>query len=166
MKRIAIGFIAVALIVAAAGLCGCTAQEPAAGDIMEVATDDGRFTAFIDALNATDLSETLRGDGPFTVFAPTDQAIDALPPETRETLFEGSRENVTRLLQYHIVPGRYRESDLEQLNRLTSLEGDIITVNTTNGIIFIEGIRITETNITASNGVIHAIDGVMIPPDE
>jgi uncharacterized surface protein with fasciclin (FAS1) repeats len=166
MKKIVIGFIAVALIAATVALSGCTAQEPVAGDIMEVAVEDGRFTSFVGALNETNLSRTLRENGPFTVFAPTDQAINALPEETREALFGGSEENVTRLLQYHIVPGRYRGSDVAQLNQLTTMDGDILAVNATNGIVFVDGIQVNETDIVASNGLIHAIDGVMIPPDQ
>ncbi len=134
-------------------------------NIIEVAIADGDFDTLVSALNVTELAGTLSGPGPYTVFAPTDEAFLKLPPGVLENLTtnESQRNTLRDILAYHIVPGIVLSSDLKDGMVLKTMEGGNLKVTVANGQMMINGVNIVRPNINASNGVIHAIDTVLIP---
>jgi uncharacterized surface protein with fasciclin (FAS1) repeats len=147
-----------------AGALAMTAVSTAsAADIVETAVA-GNFNTLVAAVKAAGLVETLKGPGPFTVFAPTDEAFAKLPPGTLETLLKP--ENKARLqsiLTYHVVPGKVMAQDVIKLHSAKTVEGGIITVTTMNGGVMVDNAHVIQTDIVASNGVIHVIDAVILP---
>ncbi|MFY1111809.1 MAG: fasciclin domain-containing protein, partial [Methanosarcinaceae archaeon] len=140
--------------------------EPEEMDIIETAEADGNFTALLAALNATNLTDALKGDGPFTVFAPTDDAFAALPNETIEAL-QNDTEALSQILLYHVADGKLMAEDVANLTNITTLQGSNITVNVTeDGRVFVDEAEIIVADVEASNGVIHVIDAVLVPPEE
>ena len=134
-----------------------------AADIVETAVA-GHFNTLVAAVKAAGLVETLKGPGPFTVFAPTDEAFAKLPPGTLETLLKP--ENKARLqsiLTYHVVPGRVMAQDVMNLNSAKTVEGQTLTIQAVNGGVMVDQAHVTKTDIIASNGVIHVIDAVILP---
>jgi transforming growth factor-beta-induced protein len=134
------------------------------GDIVDIATADGRFTTLVTALNAAGLVETLKGPGPFTVFAPTDSAFAKLPPGTVESLMKDV-PTLKNILLYHVVPGKIMAADIVNMPKCASALGD--TLKTTvmpDGSVMINDANVLITDIEAKNGVIHVIDKVLIPP--
>jgi len=134
-----------------------------AADIVETAVA-GNFNTLVAAVKAAGLVETLKGPGPFTVFAPTDEAFAKLPPGTLETLLKP--ENKARLqsiLTYHVVPGKVMAQDVIKLHSAKTVEGGMITVTTMNGGVMVDNAHVIKTDIAASNGVIHVIDAVILP---
>ncbi len=118
------------------------------------------------ALNATNLTDALKGDGPFTVFAPTDDAFAALPNETIEAL-QNDTEALSQILLYHVADGKLMAEDVANLTNITTLQGSNITVNVTeDGRVFVDDAEIIVADVEASNGVIHVIDAVLVPPEE
>lgn len=142
-----------------------TPQTAAAtGTITEVAAASDTFTTLVAALTEAELTEVLQGQGPFTVFAPTNAAFEALPAGTVEELMKPeNRETLVKLLKYHVVSGAYPSSQLEA-GDLTSVEGSTITVTTADGSVKVNDVTVLQPDIMATNGVIHAIDQVMLPP--
>lgn len=134
-----------------------------AGTIVEVAVGAGQFKTLAAALEAAGLVETLQGAGPFTVFAPTDEAFAALPAGTLEALL-ADREKLTAILTYHVVPGRVMAADVAGLESAATVNGAYISIEIANGAVMVGGARVLQADITASNGVIHVIDRVIIPP--
>ena len=133
-------------------------------DIVEVAVAND-FNTLVSAVQAADLTSTLKGDGPFTVFAPTDAAFEALPAGTVETLLQpNNRDQLVSVLTYHIVPGRVTADEVVDLESATTLQGAPLNIETTNGTVRVNGAAVTATDVEASNGVIHVIDGVLLPP--
>jgi transforming growth factor-beta-induced protein len=130
-------------------------------DIVETAEADGNFTTLISALEATGLNSTLKTAGPFTVFAPTDDAFAALDPDVLNWLIANPTA-LTEVLLYHVVSGAYNSTDVVALSSIQTLQGDnvSITVDTT---VMIDGANITAVDIECTNGIIHVIDAVMIP---
>jgi uncharacterized surface protein with fasciclin (FAS1) repeats len=137
---------------------------PVMGDILDTAAATGRFDTLLAAVNAAGLEDALRGPGPFTVFAPTDEAFAALPPQLLAGLL--LPENVgklTDILTYHVVPGGLLAGDVLASPALDTLNGQRLDVSLQGGLPFVDSSRILATDITASNGVIHVIDAVMLP---
>lgn len=133
------------------------------GDIVETATGAGSFTTLLTAAEAAGLVDTLKGDGPFTVFAPTDAAFAALPEGTVEDLLKPeNKEKLTEILTYHVVPGEVMSSDLTEGMTAETVEGGALTV-TLEGGPKVNGVSISQPDVDASNGVIHVIDGVLMP---
>jgi uncharacterized surface protein with fasciclin (FAS1) repeats len=133
-------------------------------DIVEIASTTEGFTTLVAALGAADLVETLQGDGPFTVFAPTDEAFAALPDGLLESLLEPENsELLTRILTYHVVAGDVRSTDIEP-GTVETVEGSEVTLDTENGVT-VDGANVVQADIVASNGVIHVIDAVILPAD-
>jgi len=128
-------------------------------NLVQTAVADGRFTTLASALQDTDLVDTLTEPGPFTVFAPTDQAFADL------NLDRLSTEQLRNVLLYHVVSGYFPSSDLESVLRLKSVEGSPISVRVRNGEVYVNGNRVQIANIKASNGVIHVLDTVLMPTD-
>ena len=140
-----------------------TAQE-ATSDIVDTAVAAGSFTTLAAALEAADLVGTLKGEGPFTVFAPTDAAFAALPAGTVEALL-ADIPALTDILLYHVVAGDVRAADVVGLNSATTVGGQDISIAVVNGEVVLNGsVKVVTTDIVASNGVIHVIDGVLLPP--
>lgn len=132
--------------------------------IVQTAVDAGSFNTLAAALEAADLVDALQGDGPFTVFAPTDDAFAQLPPETLESLLKP--ENKTQLvsiLKYHVVSGRVGSADVVKLSGATTLNGQRVDIKASSGEVTVGGARVTQTDIVCSNGIIHVIDRVLMP---
>lgn len=137
---------------------------PSTNDIIATAVEAGSFSTLAAAINAAGLAEALKGEGPFTVFAPTDEAFAALPKGTVESLLK--KENLATLqqiLKLHVVSGRVFSGTAVEMGQAESLLGKILTVTVENGQAMVNGARIVSTDIDASNGVIHVIDGVLMP---
>ena len=132
--------------------------------IVEVAVGAGTFETLVAAVTAADLAETLSGDGPFTVFAPTDDAFAALPEGTVASLLEpDNKARLVAVLTYHVVPGKVMSSDLTEGMTAATAQGADITI-TLEGGAKVNGANIVAADIEASNGVIHVIDAVILPP--
>jgi uncharacterized surface protein with fasciclin (FAS1) repeats len=136
-----------------------------AGDIIDVATANPDFSTLVAAIQAADLGPTLKGAGPFTLFAPTNAAFDKLPAGTVENLLKPeNRAQLVSILNYHVVPGRVRSGALAgATSTLTSVQGGTISVDGSNGV-KVNNATVVTPDITASNGVIHVIDTVIMPP--
>lgn len=155
--------VTVALTLGLAPIAACTSYAGGA-DIVDTAVSAGSFSTLAAALEAADLVDTLKGDGPFTVFAPTDAAFAALPAGTVETLLKPeNKDQLTAILTYHVVPGKVMSGDVVKLSNATTVNGADVTVTVMNGKVMINGATVTAVDVAASNGVIHVIDTVLIP---
>ena len=145
-------------------LAGCDSDsEESLGTVYDVAVDNG-FTTLVAAIDAAGLRSTLEGDGPFTIFAPTDAAFAALPAGTVETLLlPENLETLTDILTYHVVSGRVSSSQVVTLDSATTLLGEDVTVEVIDGSVFINGAQVTVVDVEADNGIIHVIDAVLLP---
>jgi transforming growth factor-beta-induced protein len=133
-------------------------------DIVETAVADGRFTTLAAALIAADLIDTLKGEGPFTVFAPTDDAFAKLPAGTVEDLLKPENlETLRNILLYHVVPGKVLSGDVVTLTNATTVLGKDLVIKVENDKVFINNAQVIIVDVLASNGVIHVIDTVLIP---
>lgn len=133
-------------------------------DIVDTAVGAGQFNTLAAALEAADLVETLRGDGPFTVFAPTDAAFAKLPEGTVEGLLKPeNRDQLTAILTYHVVAGKVYAADVVKLDSATTVNGSDVTIAVNDGSVRIDNANVIKTDIGASNGVIHVIDTVILP---
>jgi uncharacterized surface protein with fasciclin (FAS1) repeats len=130
-------------------------------DIVDTALATGSFNMLVAALQAAELVDTLRANGPFTVFAPTDKAFAKVPQEQLEVLL-GDKEALTKVLSYHVVPGKVLAADVAQLTSAETVQGGRVTIDTSEGV-RVDGARVVKTDVLASNGVIHAIDSVIMP---
>jgi uncharacterized surface protein with fasciclin (FAS1) repeats len=134
-----------------------------AADIVDTAVA-GKFNTLVAAVKTAGLVETLKGSGPFTVFAPTDEAFAKLPAGTLDDLLKP--ENKVRLqsiLKYHVVPGKVMARDVVKLDSAQTAEGQSVSIKTDNGVVTVDNARVIKTDIVASNGVIHVIDAVILP---
>ena len=133
-------------------------------DIVDVAVSAGQFNTLAAALTAAGLVDTLKGEGPFTVFAPTDEAFAKLPAGTVEYLLEPeNREQLVAILTYHVVPGKVYAADVVKLNSATTVNGADVTITVRDDGVAVDDANIVKTDIAASNGVIHVIDTVILP---
>lgn len=132
-------------------------------DIVDTAVGAGSFNTLVAAVQAAGLVDTLKGDGPFTVFAPTDAAFAALPEGTVETLLKPeNKDQLIAILTYHVVPGKVMSTDLQDDMMATTVQGGSITIDLDNGVM-INDASVAAADIAASNGVIHVIDKVILP---
>jgi uncharacterized surface protein with fasciclin (FAS1) repeats len=139
--------------------------EVAAGDIVDTAVAAGSFNTLAAALEAAGLVETLKGDGPFTVFAPTDEAFAQLPAGTLDDLLlPENKDQLTEILTYHVAEGSVASSDLSDGQMVTTLQGGELPVAIADGSVAIGDATVTSPDVAASNGVIHVIDTVLLPP--
>jgi uncharacterized surface protein with fasciclin (FAS1) repeats len=136
-----------------------------AKDIVDTATSAGSFTTLIAAIEAAGLSETLKGPGPFTVFAPTDDAFAKLPAGTVETLLKPeNKDKLVQILTYHVVPGKVMSGDVAgKTTEAKTVEGSTLEVDATKGGVMVDEARVVQADIAADNGVIHVIDSVILP---
>ena len=133
-------------------------------DIIDIASSDGRFTTLVTAINAAGLTETLKGPGPFTVFAPTDGAFAQLPPGTVESLL-ADLPTLKNILLFHVVPGKVMAAEAAKLTKAATVFGDSISVMAMpDGKIMVGDANVVIGDIEATNGVIHVIDKVLLPP--
>jgi len=180
MNRISCIFLSIVLVAACLLATGCTrpvtlpATEsstatptatitPAPKNIVQTAVADGRFTTLVAAVQAANLTETLTGPGPFTVFAPTDDAFKKLPAGTVETLLKDPQGQLKQILLYHVVPGKLTAADVQQVKVLKTVQGENLTISTVNGTVMIDGAKVVIADINTSNGEIHVIDAVLVP---
>lgn len=131
-------------------------------DIVDTAVQAGSFSTLVTAVQAADLVDTLKGDGPFTVFAPTDAAFAKLPAGTVESLL-GDKDQLTKVLTYHVVAGKVMAADAMQLTSADTVQGQSLSINADNGAVKINNATVIQADIECDNGVIHVIDGVVLP---
>lgn len=130
-------------------------------DIVDTAIDAGTFKTLVTALQAAGLVDTLKGPGPFTVFAPTDEAFAKLPAGTLDGLLK-DKAKLSAVLTYHVVAGRVRAADVAGLTEAKTVEGRSLRISTSGGV-KVDNANVIKTDIEASNGVIHVIDAVVVP---
>jgi uncharacterized surface protein with fasciclin (FAS1) repeats len=145
-------------------MSGIARAEEAKMDIVETAISAGQFKTLVTAVKAAELVETLKGGGPFTVFAPTDEAFAKIPKETLEALLK-DKKALAGVLTYHVVPGKVMASDVVKLDTAKTAQGKAITIVTKDGKVTINGVNVIKTDIVCVNGVIHVIDAVLLPPE-
>jgi uncharacterized surface protein with fasciclin (FAS1) repeats len=158
LKKLLTGILALGLV---AGL-GFTAQDDAAKSIVQTAIDAGSFKTLVTALKAADLVETLSGAGPFTVFAPTDDAFAKLPPGTVDALLKDIPK-LKSILTYHVVAGNVMADKVVELKSAKTLNGQSVAIAVKDGKVMVDNANVIKTDIVCSNGVIHVIDAVILP---
>jgi len=170
MKRtLLLSIAALAVVVAACGSAATPTPAPSPtpapmGDIVEVATEAAAFTTLLAAADAAGLVDTLKGEGPYTVFAPNDDAFAALPEGTLESLL-ADPEALKAILLYHVVEGSVTSDQVVGLTEATSVEGSPIAISVVDGTVTLNGTaKVVTADVMASNGVIHVIDAVILPP--
>ena len=157
-------FATVAALVLTVAASGTTAVRAETRDVVDTAIAAGSFKTLAKALDAAGLVTTLKGGGPFTVFAPTDEAFAKLPDGTLETLLKPeNKEKLRRILTYHVVAGTVMASDVVKLQSAKAVSGDTITVKVQDGVVHLDNATVTSADVIASNGVIHVIDSVILP---
>jgi uncharacterized surface protein with fasciclin (FAS1) repeats len=164
LKSLALGTLAaVALTVAPVTAAPAAAQTK---DIVDTAVAAGSFKTLAAALEAAGLVDTLKGPGPFTVFAPTDEAFAKLPAGTVEMLLKPeNKAKLTRILTSHVVAGKVMAADAAKLTSAKAVSGDTLTIAARGGGVMIDKAKVVTADVAASNGVIHVIDTVILPKD-
>ncbi len=164
----AMNWVGVALIGLGVAATGAEAQTmanravQAGGDIVDVAVAAGSFNTLAAALQAAGLVETLKGTGPFTVFAPTDEAFAKLPEGTVEALLK-DKEKLTAILTYHVVAGRVTSGQVVKMDAAQTVNGKSVTIRVKDGKVMIDDATVIKADVEATNGVIHVIDRVILP---
>jgi uncharacterized surface protein with fasciclin (FAS1) repeats len=152
------------VFVAAQASAGNYGNKAASKDIVDTAVAAGQFKTLAAALEAADLVGTLKGDGPFTVFAPTDAAFAKLPEGTVESLLKPeNRDQLIAILTYHVVPGKVEAADVVKLSEAKTVNGQEVSITVADNGVQINDANVVKTDINASNGVIHVIDTVILP---
>jgi len=159
MRKLFASALVVALVATSAA--GLRASEPQAKDIVDTAVAAGNFKTLAKALDAAGLIPTLKGAGPFTVFAPTDEAFAKLPAGTLDALLK-DKAKLTAILTYHVVAGKVMAADVMKLKEAKTVQGQSVKIDTTSGV-KVNGANVIKADIVASNGVIHVIDSVLLP---
>jgi uncharacterized surface protein with fasciclin (FAS1) repeats len=131
-------------------------------DIVDVAIANGGFTTLVTAIKAAGLVDTLKGAGPFTVFAPTDAAFAKVPTETLNALL-ADKAALANVLTYHVVAGKVMAADVVTLSQATTVQGQNVMIEVRDGKVFVDNAQVVMTDVAASNGVIHVIDAVILP---
>lgn len=151
-----------ALALAAVGLV--QAQSMNKGTIADIVAKNPQFSTLLTALKAAGLDQTLAGKGPFTVFAPTNEAFAKIPKETLDALLK-DKARLTKVLTYHVVAGSVKAADVVKLSSTKTVEGNTVAITVKDGKVVLNGnSTVTQTDIEADNGVIHVIDTVLLPP--
>lgn len=155
---------AVVLLVASAAFAGEPAKAAGTKDIVDTAIAAGDFKTLVAAIKAAGLVDTLKGTGPFTVFAPTDEAFAKLPAGTLDELLKPeNKDKLVSILTYHVVSGDVMSSDVVKLNSAKTLNGKDLTIKTEKGKVYVDNAQVVKPDIKASNGVIHVVNTVMLP---
>ncbi len=154
--------LAMLMLLAAAPTMAAMHERPK--DIVDTAIGAGSFGTLVTALQAADLVDTLKGKGPFTVFAPTDEAFAKLPEGTLDNLLKPeNKEKLKGILTYHVVSGKVMAADVVKLDSAKTVHGGTLTIRMQNGGVMVDDAKVVQTDIAASNGVIHVIDTVVMP---
>ncbi len=140
------------------------AEKSAENDVVETAVAAGQFKTLVKAVQAAGLTDTLQGEGPFTVFAPTDEAFAAIPEAKLKALL-ADKKALTAVLTYHVVPGQVMARDVVKLDSAKTVQGQSVTIQTQGGQVRVNNASVIKTDIVCSNGVIHVIDAVLLPPE-
>lgn len=157
-------FLFAALAVAAVSLPAVAGSKVARKDIVDTAVAAGSFKTLATALSAAGLVDTLKGPGPFTVFAPTDEAFAKLPKGTLEDLLKPeNKAKLVSLLTYHVVSGKVMAADVVKLTSAKTLNGQQVKISVKGGKVMVDGANVVKTDIETSNGVIHVLDSVILP---
>lgn len=160
MLRTTLILCAILLLAPTSGI----ATEKPAGDIVDTAASAGKFTTLVAAVKAAGLVDTLKGKGPFTVFAPTDEAFAKLPAGTVENLLKPeNRDQLVKLLTYHVVAGKVLAKDAAKLTKAKTVEGGTLTIKAHGGGLMIDDANVVAADVMATNGVIHVVDTVLMP---
>lgn len=139
-------------------------KERASKDIVDTAVDASDFNTLVAAVTAADLVETLKGEGPFTLFAPTDQAFSNLPEGTLEDLLAPeNKDKLISVLTYHVVPGKVMAAEVVELTEAETVNGQTLSIQVQNGKVMVDAATVIKTDIECRNGVIHVIDAVLLP---
>ena len=155
---------AVLVLVAVSSFGATVRAAPATKDIVDTAVAAGSFKTLAAALKAADLVETLKGKGPFTVFAPTDAAFAKLPAGTVESLLKPeNKAKLVAILTYHVVAGQVMAAEAAKLPSAKTVNGESLTIHAMGGKVMVDGATVTTADIACSNGVIHVIDQVILP---
>ncbi|MGH8246099.1 MAG: fasciclin domain-containing protein [Gammaproteobacteria bacterium] len=153
---------AVAVLLLSVGAAQVLAQSQPAKDVVDTAIDAGTFKTLVKAVQEAGLADTLKGRGPFTVFAPTDEAFAKLPAGTLDTLMK-DKQKLSALLTYHVVAGRLLAADVTKMSSAKTVNGQEVAFSVKDGATMVGTAKIIRTDILASNGVIHVIDTVIQP---
>ena len=141
-----------------------SAKKQAPADIVDTAIAAGSFNTLVAAVQAAGLVDTLKGEGPFTVFAPTDEAFAALPEGTVESLLKAeNRDQLVAVLTYHVVPGKVTAAEVVNLSEAATVNGANVTISSDYGKVKVDSATVVQADIMTSNGVIHVIDQVILP---
>jgi len=160
--RVSVAALSLSLLASPSALAGGTTV--ASKDIVDTAVSAGSFKTLAVALEAAGLVETLKGKGPFTVFAPTDDAFAKLPEGTLKSLLKPeNKQKLTSILTYHVVAGNVKAADVIKLSSAKTLNGQSATIKTIGGKVLINGATVVKADIAATNGTIHVIDTVLMP---
>ncbi len=145
--------------------CATDTEEKKSSDIVDLAVSTEFLSTLVAAVKAGDLVETLKGSGPFTVFAPTNDAFSALPEGTLESLLlPENKDKLVAILSYHVVPGKVKSTDLSDGMKAKTVQGSNIKVDISESGVKVNDASVTKADIEASNGVVHVIDKVILPP--
>jgi uncharacterized surface protein with fasciclin (FAS1) repeats len=145
----------------AAGTLAMSASLASAADIVDTAVSAGQFKTLVKAVQAAGLVDTLKGPGPFTVFAPTDAAFAKLPPGTLDGLLK-DKEKLASILTYHVVPGKVTAADVKP-GQVKTVQGQPLKLSKDGSAVMVNNANVTKADVMASNGVIHVIDTVVLP---
>jgi uncharacterized surface protein with fasciclin (FAS1) repeats len=163
---LAVGALGLAVVMAGTGIAAEQARAAQTKDIVATAVAAGNFKTLAKALEAAGLVETLQGPGPFTVFAPTDEAFAKLPAGTLESLLKPeNKARLTAILTYHVVPGRVMAADVVKLSEAKTVQGQSLRIRTAGGKVMVDNAQVVATDVLAANGVIHVIDSVVLPKE-
>jgi uncharacterized surface protein with fasciclin (FAS1) repeats len=165
MKKLHAGLTVISLIALLVFAVKGWAETSDKKDIVDTAVAAGSFNTLAKALQAGGLVDTLKGKGPFTVFAPTDDAFAKLPAGTLEDLLKPeNKEKLVSILTYHVVPKKMMAADVVKQKRAKTVQGSFIKIKTMDGKVMINDAQVVKTDVMATNGVIHVIDTVIMPP--
>ncbi|MEN3295171.1 MAG: hypothetical protein V7642_4424 [Burkholderiales bacterium] len=154
-------FSAIAAAIAAVSALLFGAPHAMASDLVETAASSGEIKTFSAALKSAGFAEALKKDGPYTVFAPADSAFDKLPPATKNDLLK-DKAKLAEVLAYHVIPGKVLVADVKP-GKVQTIQGSPLTIKSDNGKVTVDEANVTQSDVTADNGVIHVIDTVVLP---
>ncbi len=164
MKKVKFAAAVLSMMFGLAVAGNLRAEEAKPKDIVDTAVAAGQFKTLATALTAAGLVDTLKGPGPFTVFAPTDEAFAKLPAGTVEDLLKPeNKAKLVSILTYHVVPAKAKAKDVAGMTSAKTVNGKEVTLKTENGKVMVDKATVTKADIEASNGVIHVIDTVILP---
>jgi uncharacterized surface protein with fasciclin (FAS1) repeats len=157
-------FVAAVALVLSLSLQTYARPKPVSKDIVATAVAAGSFKTLVAALQAAGLVDTLKSNGPFTVFAPTDEAFAKLPAGTLEDLLKPeNKAKLVAILTYHVVPGKVLASQVTKMDSAKTVNGESLAISVNDGTVMVDNAKVTKTDILCSNGVIHVIDSVVLP---